>query len=186
MRVTMPSTAAQYFHLLRSQMHAGVLKPLIVMTPKSLLRAHSARSAARGFIDGGFQVLLDDPLPASNVRRILMCSGKVSFDLMEFREQNKISDTAIIRVEQLYPFPFEGLKEIFDRYPNVHDLRWVQEEPRNMGAWSFVRARLRYIVADHHRISYIGRVPSGSPATGSQRIHQLEQEHIVRQAFAAL
>ncbi|MGH7493182.1 MAG: multifunctional oxoglutarate decarboxylase/oxoglutarate dehydrogenase thiamine pyrophosphate-binding subunit/dihydrolipoyllysine-residue succinyltransferase subunit [bacterium] len=186
MRVTMPSTAVQYFHLLRSQMHAGVLKPLIVMTPKSLLRAQSAKSAAQDFIEGGFQVLLDDPLPASNVRRILLCSGKVSFDLMEFRERNKISDTAIIRVEQLYPFPFEGLKEVFDRHPNVHDLRWVQEEPRNMGAWSFVRARLRYIVADHHRISYVGRVPSGSPATGSQRIHQLEQEHIVRQAFAAL
>ncbi len=186
MRVTVPSTAAQYFHLLRSQMHAGVLKPLIVMTPKSLLRAQQAKSPAQDFIEGGFHVLLDDPLPAAGVRRILMCSGKIGFDLMEYRQQNHIEDTAIIRLEQLYPFPFEGLREIFARYPQAHDLRWVQEEPRNMGAWSFVRARLRYVAAEHYPISYVGRMPSGSPATGSQRIHQLEQEHIVKQAFAAL
>jgi 2-oxoglutarate dehydrogenase E1 component len=130
--------------------------------------------------------LLDDQLPPAEVRRILMCSGKIGFDLLEHRQQNNIKDTALIRVEQLYPFPFEGLKEIFDRYPQARDLRWVQEEPRNMGAWSFVRARLRYIVNENHRISYAGRVPSGSPATGSQRIHQLEQEHIMKQAFAAL
>jgi 2-oxoglutarate dehydrogenase complex dehydrogenase (E1) component-like enzyme len=186
MRVVAPTTAAQYFHLLRSQMHAGALKPLIVMTPKSLLRAQPAKSAARDFVEGGFQVLLDDPLPAEKVRRILLCSGKVSFDLMEHRQHHDIDDTAIMRVEQLYPFPFAGLKEIFARYPSVSDLRWVQEEPRNMGAWSFVRARLRYITNEQHRISYVGRVPSGSPATGSQRIHQLEQEHIVRQAFGKI
>ncbi|NUO82701.1 multifunctional oxoglutarate decarboxylase/oxoglutarate dehydrogenase thiamine pyrophosphate-binding subunit/dihydrolipoyllysine-residue succinyltransferase subunit, partial [candidate division KSB1 bacterium] len=184
MRVVAPTTSAQYFHLLRSVLHAGVLKPVIVMAPKSLLRSNSAKSAAADFETGGFQVLLDDPAPPAHVKRIVLCSGKVAYDLMEHRAQHHIDDTAIIRLEQLYPFAFEAMKELFEsRYPNANDIRWVQEEPRNMGAWSFVRARLRYITSERHKISYIGRVPSGSPATGSQRIHQLEQEDIVRRAF---
>jgi 2-oxoglutarate dehydrogenase E1 component len=184
MRVVAPTTSAQYFHLLRSVLHAGVLKPVIVMAPKSLLRSNSAKSAAADFETGGFQVLLDDPTPPAHVKRILLCSGKVAYDLMEHRSRHQINDTAIIRLEQLYPFAFEAMKEMFEvRYPHANDIRYVQEEPRNMGAWSFVRARLRYITSSRHHISYIGRVPSGSPATGSQRIHQLEQEDIVRRAF---
>ncbi len=184
MRVVAPTTSAQYFHLLRSVLHAGVLKPVIVMAPKSLLRSNSAKSPAAEFETGGFQVLLDDPTPPANVKRILLCSGKVAYDLMEHRAQNQINDTAIIRLEQLYPFAFEAMKEIFEsRYPHANDIRYVQEEPRNMGAWSFVRARLRYITSSRHKIFYVGRLPSGSPATGSQRIHQLEQEDIVKRAF---
>lgn len=183
MRVTVPTTAAQYFHLLRSQIRAGIRKPLIVMTPKSLLRSSAAKSAADDFTQGGFQILLADPQPPANPQRLLLCSGKVSYDLMDFRAQNHIADTIIVRLEQLYPFPFEGLRELLQRYPNAMDFRWVQEEPRNMGAWSFVQTRLKYVLTPSHRLTYVGRVPSASPATGSARVHQLEQERLVRQAF---
>jgi 2-oxoglutarate dehydrogenase E1 component len=183
MRVTVPTTAAQYFHLLRSQMHAGVRKALIVMTPKSLLRSSAAKSAAADFIEGGFQILLNDPKPPANPKRFLFCSGKVSYDLLDYRQKLHIDDTVIVRLEQLYPFPFEDLRELLQRYPNATDFRWVQEEPRNMGAWSFVQARLKYVLTPSHRLMYVGRVPSASPATGSGRVHQLEQERLVRQAF---
>ena len=183
MRVTMPTTAAQYFHLLRSQMHAGIRKPLIVMTPKSLLRSPAAKSAAADFTEGGFQILLDDPNPPTHSKRFLFCSGKVCYDLMDYRQQHNINDAVIVRLEQLYPFPFEGMKELLQRYPNATDFRWVQEEPRNMGAWSFVQTRLKYVLTPSHRLTYVGRVPSGSPATGSARVHQLEQERLARQAF---
>ncbi|MDZ7364200.1 MAG: multifunctional oxoglutarate decarboxylase/oxoglutarate dehydrogenase thiamine pyrophosphate-binding subunit/dihydrolipoyllysine-residue succinyltransferase subunit [candidate division KSB1 bacterium] len=184
MRVTVPTTAAQYFHLLRNQMHAGIRKPLIVMTPKSLLRSPAAKSAAAEFVEGGFQILLDDPAPPQNPTRLLLCSGKVFYDLMSYRQQNNVNDTVIIRLEQLYPFPFDGLKEILQRYPKLMDWRWVQEEPRNMGAWNFVQTRLKYVLTPNHRLTYVGRVPSASPATGSARVHQLEQERLIRQAFA--
>jgi 2-oxoglutarate dehydrogenase E1 component len=183
MRVTAPTTAAQYFHLLRHQMHANIRRPLIVMTPKSLLRSPAAKSPAAEFVEGGFQILLDDPTPPSNPKRLLICSGKVCYDLMDHRRQHHVDDTLIIRLEQLYPFPFEGLRELVQRYPNATDWRWVQEEPRNMGGWSFVQTRLKYVLTPSHRLTYVGRVPSASPATGSARVHQLEQEHLVRQAF---
>jgi 2-oxoglutarate dehydrogenase complex dehydrogenase (E1) component-like enzyme len=178
-----PTTAAQYFHLLRNQIHAGIRKPLIVMTPKSLLRSPAAKSAAADFTEGGFQILLHDPNPPANPRRFLLCSGKASYDLLDYRRQHHIDDTLIVRLEQLYPFPFEGLRELVQRYPNAMDVRWVQEEPRNMGAWSFVQTRLKYVLTPSHRLTYVGRVPSASPATGSARVHQLEQERLVRQAF---
>ncbi|MGH7455373.1 MAG: hypothetical protein ACRENG_28730, partial [bacterium] len=158
-------------------------KPLIVMTPKSLLRSPAAKSLAAEFVDGGFQILLDDPASPQNPQRLLLCSGKVYYDLMDYRRQNNVNDTVIIRLEQLYPFPFEGLREILQRYPAATDWRWVQEEPRNMGAWSFVQTRLKYVLTPSHHLTYIGRVPSASPATGSARVHQLEQERLVRQAF---
>jgi 2-oxoglutarate dehydrogenase complex dehydrogenase (E1) component-like enzyme len=183
MRVTMPTTAAQYFHLLRSQKHAGIRKPLVVMTPKSLLRANAAKSTAADFTEGGFQILLNDPNPPANPKRFLLCSGKVSYDLLDYRRHNNLDDTLIVRLEQMYPFPFEDLRELLRRYPNATDFRWVQEEPRNMGAWSFVQTRLKYVLTPSHRLAYAGRVPSASPATGSARVHQLEQERLVRQAF---
>ena len=183
MRVTVPTTAAQYFHLLRSQAHAGIRKPLVVMTPKSLLRSPAAKSAAVDFTEGGFKILLDDPNPPANPKQLLLCSGKVCYDLMDYRRQNGIDDSLIVRLEQLYPFPFDGLREILQRYPSASDWRWVQEEPRNMGAWSFVQSRLRHVLTPSHRLTYVGRVPSASPATGSGRVHQLEQERLVRQAF---
>jgi 2-oxoglutarate dehydrogenase E1 component len=189
MRVTMPTTAAQYFHLLRSQMSrmsGRIHKPLIVMTPKSLLRAASAKSSAADFTDGGFQILLNDPNPPANPKRFLLCSGKVSYDLLDYRQQNNLDDTLIVRLEQMYPFPFEGLRELLQRYPGAMDFRWVQEEPRNMGAWNFVQTRLKYVLTPSHRLTYVGRVPSASPATGSARVHQLEQERLVRQAFEQL
>jgi 2-oxoglutarate dehydrogenase complex dehydrogenase (E1) component-like enzyme len=153
------------------------------MTPKSLLRSPAAKSAAADFTEGGFHILLDDPHPPANPQRFLLCSGKVSYDLLDYRRQRHIDDTVIVRLEQLYPFPFEALRELLQRYPNATDFRWVQEEPRNMGGWSFVQTRLKYVLTPSHRLAYVGRVPSGSPATGSARVHQLEQERLVRQAF---
>jgi 2-oxoglutarate dehydrogenase complex dehydrogenase (E1) component-like enzyme len=126
--------------------------------------------------------LLDDPNPPANPKRLLLCSGKVCYDLMDYRRQNGIEDTLIVRLEQLYPFPFDGLREILRRYPSASDWRWVQEEPRNMGAWSFAQSRLKYVLTPGHRLTYVGRAPSASPATGSGRVHQLEQERLVRQA----
>jgi 2-oxoglutarate dehydrogenase E1 component len=183
MRVVVPSQAAQYFHLLRNQMHAGIRKPLIVMTPKSLLRLPAAKSPTAEFAEGGFQILLDDPAPPPNPHRLLLCSGKVYYDLTDYRRQNNVNESVIVRLEQLYPFPFKEFKELLQRYPNATEFRWVQEEPRNMGAWSFVQTRLKYVLTPSHRLTYVGRVPSASPATGSARVHQLEQERLVRQAF---
>jgi 2-oxoglutarate dehydrogenase E1 component len=185
-RVVMPTTAAQYFHLLRNQIFRlrGMRKPLVVMTPKSLLRSPAAKSAAADFAEGGFRILLDDPNSPANPKRVLLCSGKVSYDLLDYRQQHHIDDTVIVRLEQLYPFPFEALRELLQRYPNATDFRWVQEEPRNMGGWSFVQTRLKYVLTPSHRLTYVGRVPSGSPATGSARVHQLEQERLVKQAFS--
>ncbi len=183
MRVTVPSTAAQYFHLLRSQIHAGIHKPLIVMTPKSLLRSPWAKAAAAELVTGRFQPLLDDPQTPRQAEIMLLCTGKVAFDLMEHRRTHQLEQAAIVRIEQLYPFPHAAVDEVLQRYPNATDVRWVQEEPFNMGAWIYMQARLRDHLPATHRLSYVGRISSGSPATGSHKVHVLEQEDLVRRAF---
>ncbi|MCA9741780.1 MAG: multifunctional oxoglutarate decarboxylase/oxoglutarate dehydrogenase thiamine pyrophosphate-binding subunit/dihydrolipoyllysine-residue succinyltransferase subunit [Deferribacteres bacterium] len=184
MRVTFPSNAAQYFHLLRRQMHLEEPKPLIVMTPKSLLRSDWAKSPVDAFSSGHFQVLLDDPEPPDEPKRVLLCSGKVAYDLLDYRKKHNISDTAIVRMEQLYPFPYQPLREILKKYPKAMDVRWVQEEPRNMGAWYFVLARMDVVLTKKHKLTYVSRFSSGSPASGSSRVHEVEQEYLVQQAFA--
>lgn len=183
MRVTVPSTAAQYFHLLRSQMHAGIHKPLIVMTPKSLLRSPWAKAAAADLVAGTFQPVLDDPETPRPAAVMLLCTGKVAFDLMEYRRTHQLEPAAIVRIEQLYPFPHAAVDEVLQRYPNATDVRWVQEEPFNMGAWIYMQARLRDHLPATYRLSYVGRISSGSPATGSHKVHVLEQEDLVRRAF---
>ncbi len=184
MRVTVPTTAAQYFHLLRRQARFDVKKPLVVMTPKSLLRAEASKSHTDEFVQGHFQYVLDDPQSPEAATRILFCSGKVAFDLMKYRETHNITNTAIIRIEQLYPFPFEPVRELLKKYHQAKDIRWVQEEPRNMGAWNFVQWRLSELLRRNQKLSYVGRLPSGSPATGSYHVHMAEQEWLVQQAFA--
>ncbi|MDL1879186.1 multifunctional oxoglutarate decarboxylase/oxoglutarate dehydrogenase thiamine pyrophosphate-binding subunit/dihydrolipoyllysine-residue succinyltransferase subunit, partial [Cytophagia bacterium CHB2] len=183
MRVTMPTTAGQYFHLLRSQIHSGIHKPLIVMTPKSLLRSPWAKAAATDLTQGTFQAVLDDPEAPANAEILLLCTGKVAFDLMEHRREHANNQAAIVRLEQLYPFPNAQIGEILQRYPAARDIRWVQEEPFNMGAWNIVQARMRDVMPDSHRLSYVGRLSSGSPATGSHKLHVIEQEDLVRRAF---
>jgi 2-oxoglutarate dehydrogenase E1 component len=184
MRITIPSNSTQYFHLLRNQALREKIKPLIVLTPKSLLRAEDAKSSKQELLKGYFQVIIDDPQPLKKVNKILLCSGKIAFDLMNYRTKEKIEDVVIIRLEQLYPFPFDQLSKIFNKYKDANDVRWVQEEPRNMGAWNFVLARLREVLQKKHKLKYVGRLPSGSPATGSFQVHLQEQTLLIKQAFS--
>jgi 2-oxoglutarate dehydrogenase E1 component len=164
-----------------------IRKPLIVMTPKSLLRAPAARSATAAFEDGHFRETIDDervPDPAT-VKRILLCSGKIAHSLLERRDDRK-APVAIVRLEQLYPFPDDQLDAIFSRYPNAEEVRWVQEEPRNMGAWGFVYSKLARKLWDVVRFTVSSRPESASPSTGSPTIHTQEQEDLIKDAFEGL
>jgi 2-oxoglutarate decarboxylase len=182
MRVAVPTTAAQYYHLLRSQAHAPRGVPLIVMTPKSLLREEAAKSRAEEFT-GIFQPVLADPTPPQQATRLLLCTGKVAYDLLDHRRKQADSRSAIVRVERPYPFPADELAGVLRTLPGVRELRWVQEEPANMGAWSFLAPRLRELVPEV-RLAYVGRPENPSPATGSARIFQIEQERVVAEALA--
>ncbi len=186
LQVCNPTTPAQYFHMLRRQVKQEIVRPLIVMTPKSLLRLPAATSTTQDLLNGGFQPVIDDASieDAKKVRRIVLCSGKVFYDLEAGREDAGGENPAIIRLEQFYPFPFEKLKEIFAKYENATEIFWTQEEPKNMGGWFFVEPRLEEIKPDNMNLRYIGRVASASPATGSYAIHGLEQEKIVNQALS--
>lgn len=184
MQVCYPTTPAQYFHMLRRQVTQETVRPLVVMTPKSLLRLPAASSTMDELETGGFQPVLDDAriTDKSAVRRIVLCSGKVFYDLEAGREEidNRV---AVVRLEQFYPFPAARLKEIFAAYPNAAQLFWTQEEPRNMGGWTFVENRLREIMPGNMTLKFVGRAASASPATGSYAIHELEQKRIVEQAL---
>jgi multifunctional 2-oxoglutarate metabolism enzyme len=179
------TTAAQYFHLLRRQMARDVRKPLVVFTPKSLLRAKAARSPIAELTQGSFREVLDDPGVADPgaVRRIVMCSGKVGQEALAERNKRG-TPVSVVRVEQLYPWPYEQLSEAVARYPNAHEIVWLQEEPANMGAWAFAQDRLAERFADTHTVVRVSRYESGSPATGSHTIHVQEQEAILGAALA--
>jgi len=185
MQVCYPTTPAQYFHLLRRQTIQETVRPLIVMTPKSLLRLPAASSTIGELTSGGFQPVLDDPRmkDADKVKRVVLCSGKVFYDLDAGREDAHDEKIAIVRIEQFYPFPGEAIKNIFAKYKNASQIYWTQEEPENMGAWSFIEPRLRAIKPANTTLRYIGRVPSASPATGSYTIHELEQKDIVERSL---
>lgn len=179
MQVCYPTTPAQYFHLLRRQVKQDIVRPLIVMTPKSLLRLPEASSTVADLTSGGFQPVIDDAsADKSKVKRIVLCSGKVFYDLEKQRNEN----VAIVRLEQFYPFPKAKLEEIFASYPNAESLVWCQEEPRNMGGWVFVRSRLEEIKGSM-TFQYVGRTASASPATGSYTIHGLEQQKLIGEAL---
>lgn len=193
MQVANCTTPAQYFHLLRRQMHCGpdrrgLRKPLIVFTPKSLLRYSKAASRLEELTSGAFQEVIGDPqYVGSLVRRILLCSGKVYYDLVNKREELGRSDIAIIRLEQLYPFPLQRLTDILRRYPDAAELFWVQEEPENMGAWYFVEEQMQSIInpGGHGRqLRYIGRPTAASPAAGAHKVHSDQQSGLVNEAFA--
>jgi 2-oxoglutarate dehydrogenase E1 component len=185
LQVCNPTTPAQYFHLLRRQVKQEIIRPLIVMTPKSLLRLPAASSMIEELSTGGFQPVLDDPkiTDRNKVKRIVLCSGKVYYDLDAGRTDSHDDRVAIVRVEQFYPFPAKRLKEIFASYPNATQIFWTQEEPQNMGGWSFVEPRLSAIKPENVTLQYIGRTPSASPATGSYAIHELEQKEIVERSL---
>jgi 2-oxoglutarate decarboxylase len=182
-RVTVPTSAAQYFHLLRNQALHKTIKPLVVLTPKSLLRSEWIKSKLDEISRGNFNPIMTDPYIIKKPEKLILCSGKVAYDLFAFREQNKIKKTLIIRLEQLYPLPTGQITEIIEKNKTVSKIYWVQEEPQNMGAWSFISANLPEILPQAPKFKYIGRVPRTTPATGSYNVHTSEQEHLIRQAF---
>jgi len=184
MQVCNLTTPAQLFHALRRQMHRTFRKPLVVMSPKSLLRHKLVVSSARDFTDGCFCNVLPeaDSLDPKAVRRVLFCSGKIYYDLLLARREADIADIAILRVEQLYPFPTKEIAGLLQTYPNANEVFWVQEEPANMGAWSFVQPRLAPI-AGNRPVSYVGREEAASPAVGSYKLHEKEQAEIVHHAL---
>ena len=187
MRVAYPTTPAQYFHLLRRQAMLDPRRPLVVMTPKSLLRMPAASSSMADFAEGGFQPVIDDSRAASNpdaVRRLILCTGKIYYDLVKERDANGGTHTAIVRVEELYPWPHELLSRLVERYPNVTDVVWAQEEPQNMGAWSYVAPLLPTSIGTLMPLLYVGRRKRASPAEGYMATHQEEQARIVREALA--
>jgi 2-oxoglutarate dehydrogenase E1 component len=183
------TTPAQYFHALRRQIRRNFRKPLIVMSPKSLLRNPKCVSSVDELVQGDFREVIDDAAfgmggrNAATTRRVLLCSGKVYYTLLEAREDSGFEDVAIIRLEELHPFPFEQLVPVLARY-GASDVAWVQEEPWNMGAWQFVAERLRRVLPADKTLRYVGRRESASPATGSYRLHEEEQAAFVREAFA--
>jgi 2-oxoglutarate dehydrogenase E1 component len=188
MRVSYPSTPASYFHLLRRQGRDPVEKPLIVFTPKSLLRHPRCVSTLQELAEGRFEPVLDDAAAQpSRVRRIVMVSGKLYYDLLKGREDQKKDDVALVRLEQFYPFPAAELTSVFARYAPTAELVWAQEEPRNMGAWRFIREQfLDGPMRDARRaVQYVGREESASPAPGSHKVHVAEQEAIVAEALRA-
>jgi 2-oxoglutarate dehydrogenase complex dehydrogenase (E1) component-like enzyme len=178
------TTPANYFHLLRRQALASV-RPLVVFTPKSLLRLRTATSAVEDFTGGAFRPVLADPAqpPASEVRKVLVCSGKVYYDLAAYRAQHEIRDTAILRLEQLYPFPAESLTEALGAYPSA-EVRWVQEEPENMGGWTYVAFRLPALLGGRPQLTLRARPASASPAAGSSKAHEAQQRAVVESSFA--
>jgi 2-oxoglutarate dehydrogenase E1 component len=188
MRVWYPSTPASYFHLLRRQGRDPVEKPLIVFTPKSLLRHPRCVSSLQELAEGRFEPVLDDAAAQpAHVRRIVMVSGKLYYDLLKAREDQKKDDVALVRLEQFYPFPAADLMRVLARYAPTADLVWAQEEPRNMGAWRFIREQfLDGPMREARRVvHYVGREESASPAPGSHKVHVAEQEAIVAEALGA-
>jgi 2-oxoglutarate dehydrogenase complex dehydrogenase (E1) component-like enzyme len=191
MQVAYPTTPAQYFHLLRRQMRGGgdrrgLRKPLVVMTPKSLLRHPKVVSTVEELASGVFSTVLDDARvnDPERITRILACTGKIYYELRAAHE-TRGGDFAIVRLEQLYPFPLAEFGEVLLRYPNAQHVVWVQEEPRNMGAWPFVRGHIQPMLRPNQAIGYAGRPRSASPAPGSPKVHQREQTHLIEAAFAA-
>ena len=186
MQAVNATTPAQYFHLLRRQMRQPQAKPLVLFTPKSLLRLPAASSPLEALTSGGFRVVLDDFDVGDRalVERILFCSGKVYYDLRAEREKRGDVKTAIVRLEQLYPFPSERLTAIRGGYPSARRFVWVQEEPKNMSAWSFVAERKAEFLPEGGELAYVGRPAAPSPATGNAAVHKRELEQFLGEAFA--
>jgi 2-oxoglutarate dehydrogenase E1 component len=184
-QICIPSTPAQMFHMIRRQMMRAYRKPLIVMTPKSLLRHKFSVSPLAELSTGGFQLLISDDakLDVASVRRIVFCSGKVYYDLAEARQVNNVSDTAVTRIEQLYPFPAEQYAAEIAAYPNATDIVWCQEEPENQGAWYQIRHRLQEALADNQQLYYAGRPGAAAPASGVFKLHLQQQQALVDAAL---
>ena len=186
MRVVNCSTSAQYFHVLRRQARWAMQRPLVVMTPKSLLRLAAAASSLSDLAEGQFQTVIDDEMPgerASGAKALVLCSGKVYHEIVDEAAKHDGSHRPVVRVEQLYPFPERELRQLLQRYPNVGEVVWAQEEPRNMGGWSFMEPRLRGVLGEGVVLRYAGRPERASPAEGDPAAHKAEQARIVADAL---
>jgi 2-oxoglutarate dehydrogenase E1 component len=188
MQIVQPTTASQIFHVLRRQMIRNLRKPLIIFTPKSLLRNKDATSPLSEFTKGGFQTVIPEnkTLKADKVKRVLICSGKVYYDLVKKREELGADDTAILRAEQLYPFPHKAFATELKKYPNATELVWTQDEPQNQGAWFFVQHYIHENMIEGQRLGYSGRAASASPAVGYSHLHQEQQKALVDGAFGKI
>ncbi|SOY47478.1 2-oxoglutarate dehydrogenase E1 component [Cupriavidus taiwanensis] len=188
MQVCQPTTPAQIFHLLRRQMIRLFRKPLVIMTPKSLLRNKDAVSPLSDLAKGHFETVIPDheELNAGKVKRVIMCSGKVYYDLVNTRKEREANDTAIIRLEQLYPFPHKALAAELKKYPNANEILWCQDEPQNQGAWFFVQHYIMENMTDGQKLGYAGRPASASPAVGYYAKHNEQQKALLDAAFAKL
>jgi 2-oxoglutarate dehydrogenase E1 component len=188
MQIVQPTTASQIFHVLRRQMVRNLRKPLVIMTPKSLLRNKDATSPLSEFTKGSFQTIIPEQkeIKTDKVKRLVACSGKVYYDLVKKREEKGLDDVAIIRVEQLYPFPHKTFSAELKKYPQLAEVVWCQDEPQNQGAWFFVQHYLHENMAEGQRLGYSGRAASASPAVGYAHLHQEQQKALVEGAFAKL
>lgn len=191
MQLVQPTTASQIFHVLRRQMVRNLRKPLVIFTPKSLLRNKDASSPLSEFTKGGFQTVIPEHSAevaknASAVKRVIACSGKVYYDLVKKREEKGAHDVAIVRVEQLYPFPHRAFAAELKRYPNATEIVWCQDEPQNQGAWFFIQHNIHDNMLDGQRLGYAGRAASASPAVGYAHLHQDQQKTLIEAAFGKL
>src|ERR1700733_15027184 len=185
MQVCVPSTPAQMFHMLRRQMVRSLRKPLIIMTPKSLLRHPLSVSRLEELSGSGFQNVIDeiDDIKPSAVTRVVLCSGKVYFDLLKARREAKTDTVAIVRIEQLYPFPSDEYEAVLRKYSNAREIIWCQEEPQNQGSWYQIRHRLQSKLDDRHELLYAGRAGAAAPATGIAALHEQQQKNLVTAAL---
>jgi 2-oxoglutarate dehydrogenase E1 component len=191
MQIVQPTTASQIFHVLRRQMVRSLRKPLVIFTPKSLLRNKDATSPLSEFTNGGFQTVIPEQdeavvKNAAKVKRIIACSGKVYYDLVKKRTEKESKDVAIIRVEQLYPFPHKAFAAEVKKYANATDIVWCQDEPQNQGAWFFIQHNIHENMREGQKLGYSGRAASASPAVGYSHLHQEQQKALVEGAFAKL
>ena len=188
-QIVQPTTASQIFHVLRRQMIRPLRKPLVIMTPKSLLRNKDATSPLAEFTKGGFQTVLPEAnkgIKGDAVKRIVLCSGRVYYDLAKHRAETGADDVAILRIEQLYPFPHRAFVHELKKYPNATEIVWCQDEPQNQGAWFFVQHYVHENMTAGQRLGYAGRAASASPAVGYAHLHQEQQKALVHAAFAKL
>jgi 2-oxoglutarate dehydrogenase E1 component len=185
-QVCVPSTPSQIFHLLRRQAIRKMRTPLVVISPKSLLRNPSAVSSTKDLYEGSFSCVINDSIKKEKVKKVIMCSGKVFYDLDKKREENKIDDIALIRIEQLYPFPYDDLEEILIKYENVNKFVWCQEEPLNQGAWFSHRHRIQRVIDrmdPKKEVSLVSRPAAAAPAVGLMKLHLQQQEDLIKEAL---
>ena len=183
-RIVNCTTAAQYFHLLRRQALDATARPLVVLTPKGLLRLKQASSSLQDLAEGRFQPVIDDSsVDRDEVRRLVLCSGKLYYDIVGHEERAAATAVAVARIEQLYPFPVEAAALLCSSYPNLQELLWVQEEPQNMGPWRSIRHRLEGAAPDGVPVSFVGRPWRASPSEGYPTAHVLQQDRIAREAL---